>query len=143
MRNIKRILPCIGALHTRRISSINYWRPKDEVDKELKLPTFIDIIGLDPQLSTSEDERTVNSQILNLVINGQLPENADLLDLGKNLREGKQIKESTDDKTSPVDAIIAVLSAENLNGAIPQTLIDEIYMEANMRKKRNQLHFYI
>lgn len=98
---------------------------------------------MDPQLSTSEDERTVNSQILNLVINGQLPENADLLDLGKNLREGKQIKESTDDKTSPVDAIIAVLSAENLNGAIPQTLIDEIYMEANMRKKRNQLHFYI
>lgn len=98
---------------------------------------------MDPQLSTSEDERTVNSQILNLVINGQLPENADLLDLGKNLREGKQIKESTDDKTSPVDAIIAVLSTENLNGAIPQTLIDEIYMEANMRKKRNQLHFYI
>lgn len=98
---------------------------------------------MDPQLSTSEEGRTINSQILNLVINGQLPENADLLDLGKKLKEGKLIKESTDAKTSAVDAIIAVISAENLNGAIPQTLIDEIYVEANMRKKRNLLHFYI
>lgn len=100
------------------------------------------MIGLDPQLSTSEDDRTINSQILNLVINGQLPENADLLDLGKTLRGEKLVIKSTDAKTSPVDAIIAVVSAENLNGAIPHTLIDEIYMEANMRKKRNLLHFY-
>lgn len=120
----------------KRITSRNYWNPEDKVDRELKLPTFIDIIGLDPQLSTSEEGRTINSQILNLVINGQLPENADLLDLGKKLKEGKLIKESTDAKTSAVDAIIAVISAENLNGAIPQTLIDEIYVEANMRKKQ-------
>lgn len=104
------------------------------MDKFLNLPAFIDIIGMDPQLSTSEDEETVNSQIMNLAINGKLPENTDLLDLGRKLKDKKRIKESQEEKTLSVDIIIVVISAENPD--IPQALIDEIYKEANVKKKR-------
>lgn len=95
---------------------------------------------MDPQLSTSEDEETVNSQIMNLAINGKLPEDADLLDLGKKLKDKKQLKERPEEKTLSVDIIIVVISAENMISAektvIPQALIDEIYKEANVKKKR-------
>lgn len=104
------------------------------MDNFLNLPAFIDIIGMDPQLSTSEDEETVNSQIMNLAINGKLPENTDLLDLGRKLKDKKRIKESQEEKTLSVDIIIVVISAENPD--IPQALIDEIYKEANVKKKR-------
>lgn len=74
---------------------------------------------------------------MNLVINGKLPENCDLVDLGKKLKEGKQIKERQEEKTLLVDIIVVVLSAEHPK--IPQTLIDEIYNEANVKNKRKVL----
>lgn len=94
---------------------------------------------MDPMLSTSEDEETVNSQIMNLAINGKLPENADLLDLGRKLKDNKQIKERPEEKMLTVDIIIVVISAEN--SEIPQALIDEIYKEANVKKKRKIAYF--
>lgn len=94
---------------------------------------------MDPLLSTSEDEETVNSQIMNLAINGKLPENADLLDLGRKLKDNKQIKERPEEKMLTVDIIIVVISAEN--SEIPQALIDEIYKEANVKKKRKIAYF--
>lgn len=118
----------------QRISREEYWNPDEEVDKFLNLPAFIDIIGMDPLLSTSEDEETVNSQIMNLAINGKLPEDADLLDLGRKLKDKKQLKERPEEKTLSVDIIIVVISAENPD--IPQALIDEIYKEANVKKKQ-------
>lgn len=48
-----------------------------------------------------------------------------------------------DGKMFFVDVIIVVVFVENLNGVIFQILIDEIYMEVNMRKKCNLLYFYI
>lgn len=71
---------------------------------------------------------------MNLVINGKLPENSDLLDFGKRLKEGKRMTERHEEKTPVVDIIIVVLSAEDPN--VPQTLIDEIYSEANVKNKR-------
>lgn len=59
------------------------------------------------------------------------------MDLGKKLKEGKQIKERQEEKTLLVDIIVVVLSAEHPN--IPQTLIDEIYNEANVKNKRKVL----
>lgn len=117
-----------------RIPREEYWNPVNEVDKTLHLPAFIDIIGLDAQLSSPQDEESINRTIMNLVINGKLPENCDLLDLGKNLMEGNQIKERQEEKTLVVDIIVVVLSTDHPN--IPQTLIDEIYDEANVKNKR-------
>lgn len=117
-----------------RIPREEYWNPVNEVDKTLNLPAFIDIIGLDAQLSSPQDEESINRTIINLVINGKLPENCDLLDLGKNLMEGNQIKERQEEKTLVVDIIVVVLSTDHPN--IPQTLIDEIYDEANVKNKR-------
>lgn len=117
-----------------RIPREEYWKPVDKDDKTLNLPAFIDIIGLDAQLSSPQDEESINRTIMNLVINGKLPENCDLLDLGKNLMEGNQIKERQEEKTLVVDIIVVVLSADHPN--IPQTLIDEIYDEANVKNKR-------
>lgn len=117
-----------------RIPREEYWNPVNEVDKTLNLPAFIDIIGLDAQLSSPQDEESINRTIMNLVINGKLPENCDLLDLGKNLMEGNQIKERQEEKTLVVDIIVVVLSTDHPN--IPQTLIDEIYDEANVKNKR-------
>lgn len=120
-----------------RIPREEYWNPVNEVDKTLNLPAFIDIIGLDAQLSSLQDEESINSTFMNLVINGKLPENCDLVDLGKKLKEGKQIKERQEEKTLLVDIIVVVLSAEHPK--IPQTLIDEIYNEANVKNKRKVL----
>lgn len=66
-----------------------------------------------------------------------------MLDLGKKLKEGKLVIESMDVKMFFVDVIIVVVLVENLNGVIFYILIDEIYMEVNMRKKCNLLYFYI
>lgn len=117
-----------------RIPREEYWKPVNKDDKTLNLPAFIDIIGLDAQLSSPQDEESINRTIINLVINGKLPENCDLLDLGKNLMEGNQIKERQEEKTLVVDIIVVVLSTDHPN--IPQTLIDEIYDEANVKNKR-------
>lgn len=118
----------------RRITCDEYWIPVNEDDKMLNLPAFIDIIGLDAQLSSPQEEESVNSTIMNLVINGKLPENCDLLDFGKRLKEGKRMTERHEEKTLVVDIIVVVLSAEHPN--VPQTLIDEIYNEANVKNKR-------
>lgn len=117
-----------------RIPREEYWKPVNKDDKTLNLPAYIDIIGLDAQLSSPQDEESINRTIINLVINGKLPENCDLLDLGKNLMEGNQIKERQEEKTLVVDIIVVVLSTDHPN--IPQTLIDEIYDEANVKNKR-------
>lgn len=120
-----------------RIPGEQYWKPVNKDDKMLNLPAFIDIIGLDAQLSSPQDKESINSTLMNLVINGKLPENCDLVDLGKTLKEGKQIKERQEEKTLLVDIIVVVLSAEHPK--IPQTLIDEIYNEANVKNKRKVL----
>lgn len=116
-----------------RIPREEYWNPVNEVDKTLNLPAFIDIIGLDAQLSSPQDEESVNSIIMNLVIDGKLSEDCDLLDFGKELKKGKRMKKSHVDKIFAVDIIVVVMSAENLD--IPQTLFDEIYKEANIKNK--------
>lgn len=116
-----------------RIPREEYWNPVNEVDKTLNLPAFIDIIGLDAQLSSPQDEESVNSIIMNLVIDGKLSEDCDLLDFGKELKKGKRMKKSHVDKIFAVDIIVVVMSAENLD--IPQTLFDEIYKEANVKNK--------
>lgn len=120
-----------------RIPREQYWKPVNKDDKMLNLPAFIDIIGLDAQLSSLQDKESINSTLMNLVINGKLPENCDLVDLGKTLKEGKQIKERQEEKTLLVDIIVVLISAEHPK--IPQTLIDEIYNEANVKNKRKVL----
>lgn len=123
-----------------RISCEEYWNPENEEDKALNLPNFIDIIGLDVQLSNPEEEKTVNNQIMDLIINGRLPENCDLLDLGKKLKDGKKIKERHEVKTLAIDIIVVVISAEDFN--IPHSLLEEIYAEANV-KTRSKVFFLI
>ncbi|XP_048745287.2 uncharacterized protein LOC125658165 isoform X2 [Ostrea edulis] len=117
-----------------RISRADYWNPEDEEDKLLCFPTFFDIMGLDSQLSTEDEEDTVNSMIMNLIISGKLPENCDLLDASRNLKAGKQITDTQEEKSLTVDMIIVVISAET--PTIPKALIDEIYYEANIKKKK-------
>ncbi|XP_062606882.1 uncharacterized protein LOC134268643 [Saccostrea cucullata] len=118
-----------------RISRDEYLDPEDEADKLLCFPTFIDIIGLDAQLSSSkEEEETVNSMLMNLIINGRLPENCDLLDVSRQLKAGKIIKDRNEEKKLTVDIIMVVISAKSTS--IPQTLIDEIYREANIKKRK-------
>lgn len=71
---------------------------------------------------------------MGLIINGKLPENCDLLDLGKKLKEGKKIKERHEVKTLAIDIIVVVISAEDFN--IPHSLLEEIYAEANVKTRR-------
>lgn len=70
-----------------RISREDYWNPTDETEKELNLPTFIDVIGFDDKLSTNQEEGLANNKLLNLIITGKLPKNCDRLDLGKRNNE--------------------------------------------------------
>lgn len=77
---------------------------------------------------------------MDLIINGRLPENCDLLDLGKKLKEGKKIKERHEVKTLAIDIIVVVISAEDFN--IPHSLLEEIYAEANV-KTRSKVFFLI
>ena len=106
-----------------------YWNQ----DEELNLPTFINIIGFDPQLSDPSKEDTVNSMIMNLIINGRLPENCDLLDLSKKLKDGLELVENEENKSLAVDAIIVVISAQCSN--LSQNVFSEIYKEANTKTK--------
>lgn len=123
-----------------RISCKEYWDHENEEDKALNLPNFIDIIGLDVQLSNPKEEDTVNSQIMNLIINGKLQENYDLLDLGKKLKEenerkeGMELVDRSEDESLAIDVIVVVISLEDNN--IPHALLEEIYAEANVRTRR-------
>lgn len=123
-----------------RISCKEYWDHENEEDKALNLPNFIDIIGLDVQLSNPKEEDTVNSQIMNLIINGKLQENYDLLDLGKKLKEenerkeGMELVDRSEDESLAIDVIVVVISLEDNN--IPHALLEEIYAEANVRARR-------
>lgn len=113
--------------------------PKHEDDKALNFPNFIDIIGLDVQLSSQEEVGSVNSQMMDLIFNCKLPENCDLLDLGKNLKEGNKMIESSEDASLAIDIIVVVISLEEFN--IPHALLEEIYVEANIRARRKIIHF--
>lgn len=113
--------------------------PKHEDDKALNFPNFIDIIGLDFQLSNPEEVDTVNRQIMNLIFNGKLPENTDLLDVGRNLKDGHEIEERSEDESLAIDIIVVVISLEEFN--IPHALLEEIYVEANIRARRKIIHF--
>lgn len=123
-----------------RIFCKEYWDHENEEDEALNLPNFIDIIGLDVQLSNSKDEDTVNSQIMRLIINGKLSEDYDLLDLGKKLKEenerkeGMELVDRSEDESLAIDIIIVVISLEDNN--IPHALLEEIYAEANVRTRR-------
>lgn len=117
-----------------RISCKEYWNSQHEDDKALNFPNFIDIIGLDVHLSNPQEVGTVNRQIMNLIINGKLPENADLLDVGKNLKDGHEIEERSEDESLAIDIIVVVISLEDNN--IPHALLEEIYTEANLRTRR-------
>lgn len=123
-----------------RISCKEYWDHENEEDKALNLPNFIDIIGLDVQLSNPKEDETVNSQIMNLIINGKLQENYDLLDLGKKLKEenerkeGMELVDRSEDESLAIDVIVVVISLEDNN--IPHALLEEIYAEANVRTRR-------
>lgn len=123
-----------------KISCKEYWDHENEEDKALNLPNFIDIIGLDVQLSNPKEEDTVNSQIMNLIINGKLQENYDLLDLGKKLKEenerkeGMELVDRSEDESLAIDVIVVVISLEDNN--IPHALLEEIYAEANVRARQ-------
>lgn len=129
-----------------RISCKEYWDHENEEDKALNLPNFIDIIGLDVQLSNPKEEDTVNSQIMNLIINGKLQENYDLLDLGKKLKEenerkeGMELVDRSEDESLAIDVIVVVISLEDNN--IPHAPLEEIYAEANVRARRKLVLIY-
>lgn len=129
-----------------RISCKEYWDHENEEDKALNLPNFIDIIGLDVQLSNPKEEDTVNSQIMSLIINGKLQENYDLLDLGKKLKEenerkeGMELVDRSEDESLAIDVIVVVISLEDNN--IPHAPLEEIYAEANVRARRKLVLIY-
>lgn len=75
---------------------------------------------------------------MGLIIKGKLPENCDLLDLGKKLKAGKKIKERPEVEMLTIDIIVVVISAEDFN--IPHNLLEEIYAEANV-KTRSKFSF--
>lgn len=70
---------------------------------------------------------------MNLIINGKLQENCDLLDLGKELKLGREIEELENSDLS-VDVIVFVISADNSDSQM--TLAKDIYVEANTKTKR-------
>lgn len=65
---------------------------------------------------------------MNLIINGKLQENCDLLDLGKELKMGGEIEELENS-----DIIVFVISADN--SVSQMTLAKDIYVEANTKTK--------
>lgn len=65
---------------------------------------------------------------MNLIINGKLQENCDLLDLGKELKMGGEIEELENS-----DVIVFVISADN--SVSQMTLAKDIYVEANTKTK--------
>lgn len=117
-----------------RIPCKEYWNPSNEEDETLNLPNFIDTIGLDVQLSSPGKDGSVNSQMINLIINGTLPENCDLLDLGKKLKKEMKMKNSQEVETLTIDMIVVVISLKD--DIIQHALLEEIYIEANIRTRR-------
>lgn len=118
-----------------RIPSSEYWNPENKEIKAQNLPTFIDIIGLDALLSESNEENSVNKELMRLIINGQLPQNCDLFDLSNKLKNGEKINIRRNLQMTTVDIIIVVLSAEN--DVTPDTLLYDIYKEAKFETKSN------
>lgn len=118
-----------------RIPSAEYWNPENKEIKAQNLPTFIDIIGLDALLSESNEENSVNKELMLLIINGQLPQNCDLFDFSNKLKNGEKINIRRNLQMTTVDIIIVVLSAEN--DLTPDTLLYDIYKEAKFETKSN------
>lgn len=116
------------------ISCKDYWNPENKEIEAQNLPTFIDIIGMVTQQLTSKEEETISRVLLRLIIDGQIPENCDLFDLSKKLKNGEKIKKRPNGNMATVDIIIVVISAENC--IIPTSLLDEIYEEANIKTKQ-------
>lgn len=73
---------------------------------------------------------------MNLIMNGKLQENCDLLNLGKELKMGGEIDELENSDLS-VDVIVFVISADNLVSQM--TLAKDIYVEANTKTKRKYI----
>lgn len=90
-------------------------------------------MGLDPQLSDADNGDSLNSKLMNLIINGQLQENCDLLDLGKQLKERVEIQKEPGNSDLSVDIIVLVISADNSSSQI--SLAEDIYAEANTKTK--------
>lgn len=88
-----------------RIPSSEYWNPENKEIKAQNLPTFIDIIGLDVSLSESNEENSVNKELMRLIINGQLPQNCDLFDLSNKLKNGEKINIRRNLQMTTVDII--------------------------------------
>ncbi|XP_061170776.1 uncharacterized protein LOC133180247 [Saccostrea echinata] len=132
----------------RRFTPEKYWKQKD--DKKLSLPTFIDVSGLDEQLSksrqrddnderyrdfqTNKNKQSVNKQAIELIIQGRLPDNCDLIALFRNLNMGRKIEKAKEIKGMAVDIIIFVVPGETME--IPKALVDDIYEEANLNQKK-------
>lgn len=50
---------------------------------------------------------------------------------------GEEVPEMQEEEGLDVDIILVVISAENM--PVPQSFVDQIYKEANMKKKRNHV----
>lgn len=102
---------------------------------------LIDTIGLDNQGSTNassaEGTSTTNSKLINLIINGKIPEDCDLLHAIKSFGKGRNVKELSADKTKAVDAIIVAIPADN--AIIPQNLLEDIHKQATVEKRSNAI----
>lgn len=116
-----------------RIPSAEYWNPENKEIKTQNLPNFI--IGLDASLSESNEENSVNKELMRLIINGQLPQNCDLFYLNNKLKNGEKINIRRNLQMTTVDIIIVVLSAEN--DLTPDTLLYDIYKETKFETKSN------
>nr|XP_034330446.1 uncharacterized protein LOC105339805 isoform X3 [Crassostrea gigas] len=113
------------------IPSAEYWNPENKEIKTQNLPNFI--IGLDASLSESNEENSVNKELMRLIINGQLPQNCDLFYLNNKLKNGEKINIRRNLQMTTVDIIIVVLSAEN--DLTPDTLLYDIYKETKFETK--------
>ena len=122
-----------------RINLDALWDGGDLANKPPNLPVLIDTIGLDNQGSTSSEEgtSTTNSKLINLLFNGKIPENCDLLHAITSFGKGRKVKELSADKSKAVDAIIVVIPADNPN--IPQNLLEDIHKKATLEKRSNAI----
>ena len=122
-----------------RINLDALWDGGDLANKPPNLPVLIDTIGLDNQGSTSSEEgtSTTNSKLINLLFNGKIPENCDLLHAITSFGKGRKVKELSADKSKAADAIIVVIPADNPN--IPQNLLEDIHKKATLEKRSNAI----
>ena len=102
---------------------------------------LIDTIGLDNQGSTNpsseEGTSTTNSKLINLIMNGKIPDDCDLLHAIKSFGKGRKVKEFSSDQSKAVDAIIVVIPADN--AIIPQNLLEDIHKQATVEKRSNAI----